>query len=158
MKKALSRARALALAILGAFVLLLAGCGAQQRPVSSVDAAMPVLIEAAAILEDVHAALDTAHKEALARAVRAETTTEAKHAAIDRVDAAWRPIWDVYARARDAYVTLAALARAAALAEKAGQQPSPGRVAVATGALVLAVEELTRTVEGISSTRKRGIE
>lgn len=147
-----------ALAILAALAMLLTGCGAQQRPVSSVDAAMPVLIEAAGILEDVHAALAAAQKEAIERAVRAETTTEAKHAAIDRVDAAWRPIWDVYARARDAYVTLAALARAAALAEKAGQQPSPGRVAVATGALVLAVEELTRTVESMGSTRKRGIE
>jgi len=147
-----------ALSILAALAMLLTGCGAQQRPVSSVDAAMPVLIEAAGILEDVHAALAAAQKEAIERAVRAETTTEAKHAAIDRVDAAWRPIWDVYARARDAYVTLAALARAAALAEKAGQQPSPGRVAVATGALVLAVEELTRTVESMGSTRKRGIE
>lgn len=144
-------------AIIGVFVLLLAGCGAQQRPVSPVDAAMPVLVEAAGILEDVHAALDAAQKEAIERAVRAETTTEAKHVAIDRVDAAWRPIWDVYARARDAYVSLAALARAAALAERAGRQPDAARVAVATGALVLAVEELTRTVEGISSTRNRGV-
>lgn len=146
-----------ALSILAALAMLLTGCGAQQRPASSVDAAMPVLIEAAGILKDVHAALDAAQKEAIERAVRAETTTEAKHAAIDRVAAAWRPIWDAYARARDAYVILAALARAAALAERAGRQPDAARVAVATGALVLAVEELTRTVEGISSTRNRGV-
>jgi hypothetical protein len=146
--------RALAI-FFAAFLSLIPGCAAGVQDVGQQDlraiAAEPTaaLIEASALLEEVHSTLDAIHRDAAQRA-RVEAPDEATaHRAIDAVHAGLLPAWNAYDRARTFYLAAATAVRAAELAKLAGRAPDPGRIAAAVISLIDACDELARAAQAV---------